>query len=91
MNPCLCPLSQGPGRKPLAVKFKSGKLLPGWEEGMEGMKEGGVRVMQVPSSLAYGEKGIKVETKDGTEEYLVPPNEKLQFELTLLQVAVPPP
>ena len=46
---------------------------------------------QVPAALAYGEKGVQITNKDGTTEYLVPPNEKLQFEITLLQVAVPPP
>ncbi|KAL1498542.1 hypothetical protein AB1Y20_013863 [Prymnesium parvum] len=83
--------SEGPGRKPLAAKFGSGVLLPGWEEAMETMKEGGTRVIQVPPKLAYGEKGVRIETKDGSVEYLVPPNETLQFELTLLQVAAPPP
>jgi len=83
--------SEGPGRKPLAAKYKTGQLLPGWEEALETMKEGGTRVIQVPPALAYGEKGIKIETKDGSTEYLVPPNEKLQYELTLVQVAVPPP
>uniref|UniRef100_A0A6T8DGP2 peptidylprolyl isomerase n=1 Tax=Prymnesium polylepis TaxID=72548 RepID=A0A6T8DGP2_9EUKA len=83
--------SDGPGRKPLSAKFKTGSLLPGWEEAMETMKEGGTRIIQVPPNMAYGEKGVKIENKDGTEEYLVPPNEKLQFELTLVQVAVPPP
>ena len=39
--------SEGPGRKPLSAKYKTGALLPGWEEGMETMKEGGTRVMQV--------------------------------------------
>ena len=77
--------SEGPGRKPLAAKFQSGQLLPGWEEALATMKEGGTRVIQVSASLAYGERGVPIETKDGTVEYLVPPNERLQFELTLVQ------
>ena len=79
--------SEGPGRKPLSAKYKSGALLPGWEEGMETMKEGGTRVMQVPAAMAYGEKGVQITNKDGSTEYLVPPNERLQFEITLIQVA----
>jgi FKBP-type peptidyl-prolyl cis-trans isomerase len=82
--------SEGPGRKPLAAKFKSGQLLPGWEEALETMEQGATRVIQVPPKMAYGDKGVKIETKEG-EEYLVPPNETLQFELTLVQVALPPP
>ena len=80
--------SEGPGRKPLAAKYKASppQMIPGWEEALENMEQGSTRIIQVPPELAYGEKGIKV-----GEEYLVPPNEKLQYELTLVQVALPPP
>lgn len=87
--------SEGPGRKPLAAAFRpktgASQILPGWEEALETMKQGQTRIIQVPPSLAYGDKGVQVETKDGKTEYLVPPGEKLQFELTLVQVALPPP
>jgi len=85
--------SDGPGRKPLAAKFKASppQLLPGWEEALATMEQGSTRVIQVPAALAYGDKGVQVETKEGTLEYLVPPNERLQYELTLIQVAIPPP
>lgn len=85
--------SDGPGRKPLAAKFKASppQLLPGWEEALETMEQGSTRIIQVPAALAYGEKGVQVETKDGALQYLVPPNERLQYELTLIQVAIPPP
>ena len=80
--------SEGPGRRPLAAKYKASppQMIPGWEEALETMEQGSTRIIQVPAELAYGEKGIKV-----GEEYLVPPNEKLQYELTLVQVALPPP
>ena len=45
------------------------------------------RVIQVPPALAYGEKGLRIKTSDGTVEYLVPPNERLQFEITLVQAS----
>lgn len=83
--------SENPGRKPIVAVYKSGALLPGWEEALATMKEGGTRVIQVPPALAYGDKGIKIQQKDGSFEYLVPPNEKLQYKLTLVQVAAPPP
>lgn len=85
--------SENPGRKPLAVKYKASppQMIPGWEEALEGMQQGQTRIIQVPASMAYGDKGIKVETKDGSTEYLVQPGERLQFELTLVQVALPPP
>merc|ERR1719393_852131 len=58
--------SEGPGRKPLAARYGSGQLLPAWEEALDGMKMGQTRIIQAPPSMAYGEKGIQVETKDGS-------------------------
>ena len=78
--------SNGPGRKPLAAKYKANQILAGWEEALETMREGGTRVLQVPASLAYGDKGVCLENG----ECLVQPGERLQFELTLKRVAMPP-
>ena len=78
--------SDGPGRKPLAAKYKANQILAGWEEALETMREGGTRVLQVPASLAYGDKGVCLENG----ECLVQPGERLQFELTLKRVAMPP-
>lgn len=83
--------SEGPGRKPLAAKYGGGQMLPGWEEALDGMQMGQTRVIQVPPKMAYGEKGLSITTKDGGSEFLVPPNATLQFELTLVQVSLPPP
>ena len=85
--------SDGPGRKPLAAKFKADppQLLPGWEEALATQKVGSTRVIQVPPALGFGEKGLAIENKEGNTEYLVPPNEKLQYELELVAVTVPPP
>ena len=83
--------SEGPGRKKLAAAYKakpSQMIVPAWEEVLGAMKEGGTRVLQVPPELAYGDKGICLEA---TGECLVPPNEKLQFQITLERVALPPP
>ena len=69
--------SEGPGRKPLAAKYKANppQLLPGWEEALDGMQMGQTRIIQVPPGLAYGSKGLKIQGKDGAEEFLVPPDE----------------
>lgn len=34
-----------------------GSVIPGWEEGMEGMCVGESRLLVVPPHLAYGKKG----------------------------------
>jgi FKBP-type peptidyl-prolyl cis-trans isomerase len=42
---------EGPATFPLE------RLIKGWQEGVPGMKVGGVRRMVIPYELAYGEKG----------------------------------
>ncbi len=46
-------------KKGTSFTFKVGdsKVIEGWNEGMIGMKEGGSRVIIIPSDLAYGKKG----------------------------------
>ncbi len=40
-----------------SVKFPLGRLIPGWQEGIPGMKVGGRRKLTVPPELAYGPAG----------------------------------
>lgn len=54
------------------------KLLPGLQEGLLSMREGGKRVLIVPPDLAFGSHGIP----DGT----VPPNSMLFYEIELLGI-----
>lgn len=62
-------------------KFKfllgAGQVIPGWDEGVAGMKEGGKRTLYIPSKLGYGARGA------GSA---IPPNADLIFEVTLVKV-----
>jgi len=53
------------------------RLIPGWSDGMVGMKEGGVRRLWIPSKLAYGPRGMPP---------MIPGNADLIFEIELLKV-----
>ena len=63
--------------QPLKFVLNSGSFIKGTDEGIAGMKTGGIRTMIIPSSLAYGETGIG----------MIPPNTDLKVVVELLEVS----
>lgn len=41
--------------QPLEVTLGEGKVIPGWEQGLIGMQQGGRRQLDIPAELAYGD------------------------------------
>lgn len=64
--------------KPLQFPLGRGKIIPGWEEGVKGMRVGGKRTLIIPSDLAYGTTG----TPDG----VVKPGDQLTFDVELISI-----
>ena len=62
--------------QPFQFKLGAGHVIKGWDQGVAGMKIGGVRKLTVPSDLGYGPRGSGP----------IPPNATLVFEVELLGV-----
>ena len=43
--------------RPFTTQIGVGMVIQGWDQGIIGMREGGRRLLKVPSDLAYGETG----------------------------------
>jgi peptidylprolyl isomerase len=58
--------------------FPLGNVIPGWQQGIPGMKVGGTRVLGIPSELAYGARGYPPD---------IAPDETLWFVVQLKNVS----
>lgn len=63
--------------QPFSFPLGSGQVIAGWDAGVAGMKIGGKRVLVIPASQGYGERGAGAD---------IPPNATLIFDVELLGV-----
>jgi len=69
--------SSYPKKRPIEFRLGVGRVIKGWDEGIAGMRVGGVRTMQIPAVLGYGARG----------KGKIPANSDLTFNVELMSVA----
>lgn len=62
--------------EPFSTPIGEGRVIRGWDEGMQGMRVGGQRILVIPYEMAYGESGRGA----------IPPRATLVFDVELLQI-----
>jgi FKBP-type peptidyl-prolyl cis-trans isomerase len=65
------------GRAPIQFQLGAGQVIPGFEQGIVGMKVGGKRRLTIPPSLGYGSAG---------RPPTIPPNSTLVFDVDLVSI-----
>ena len=63
--------------QPFQFPLGARHVIAGWDEGVQGMRVGGVRKLTIPSHLGYGARGAGG---------VIPPNATLVFEVELLGI-----
>lgn len=65
-----------PDKKPFVLKVGQGMVIPGWDEGLQMFKKGGKGKLYIPSTLAYGPRGMAT----------IPANANLIFDIEIKDV-----
>lgn len=66
------------GKSPYEFTLGASQVIPGWDQGLLGMKAGGKRTLTIPPSLGYGAQGAG----GGA----IPPNATLIFDIELISI-----
>jgi FKBP-type peptidyl-prolyl cis-trans isomerase len=64
-------------REPVSFLIGTERVMPGWNDGIIGMREGGKRLLKLPPELGFGAKG---------SAGVVPPNSGLIFMMELISL-----
>ena len=68
--------------QPLVFTLGAQGLIAGFQIGVNGMKEGGERLLAIPPSLGYGDQDVK----DADGKVIIPANSTIIFDVKLVKV-----
>lgn len=74
------------GNQPLTFTLGAQGLIAGFQIGVNGMKEGGERLIAIPPELGYGTQDVK---DPSTGKVIIPANSTLVFDIKLVKVGSP--
>ena len=74
--------SEAHGNQPLTFTLGEQGLIPGFQIGVNGMREGGERLMAIPPSFGYGAQDVK----DASGKVIIPANSTIVFDVKLVKV-----
>lgn len=74
--------SEAHNNEPLTFTLGAQGLIPGFQIGVNGMKEGGERLMAIPPALGYGSEDVK----DASGKVIIPANSTIVFDVKLVKV-----
>ena len=60
-----------------SATFSMGQVIPGFRDGLLGLRVGDTKTFDIPPELAYGEQGVPG---------VIPPNATLTFEVEILNI-----
>lgn len=78
--------SEAHNNEPLTFTLGAQGLIPGFQIGVNGMKEGGERLMAIPPALGYGGQDVK----DAAGKVVIPANSTIVFDVKLVKVTPAP-
>jgi len=70
--------TKDPGQQPFSYQAGVGGVITGWDQGCLGMKVGERRMLNIPASEGYGERGFPA--------WGIPPKGTLNFEIEVLKI-----